>query len=344
MPFLINVYCTVKELPELKFPHTLNGHRDLSDPELEDHLNGFIAFVLNRCGEEGQMTHSKYYVYRHIQRTRHHLSIDVKEKDFPGFVHWGWQANAICFQQDGTVTDPSCFILVGPDRNEPEEDAQLPFPPDAIARKLVTDEFLENRNLLVPASLPPVAAETEVEIRPAQEVARRALALYQVCVRAESLAEKDEIPFRDLKKKSPLGCALLSPLELDFMRSATPEQRDIVTFTWRYEALYVLHWALGLVDDLPFPSTICNLPLMAKRMAAIDEQAFIDNAELRSVKEILDALDLHYRLNWLVHDTGKQSKKSVEDLVSGVVHERHYALNWLTCFENSDWDNVDTPS
>ncbi|MCO6561396.1 MAG: DUF4272 domain-containing protein, partial [Gilliamella sp.] len=24
--------------------------------------------------------------------------------------------------------------------------------------------------------------------------------------------------------------------------------------------------------------------------------------------------------------------------------ERHYALNWLTNFENADWDDVDTPT
>ena len=28
----------------------------------------------------------------------------------------------------------------------------------------------------------------------------------------------------------------------------------------------------------------------------------------------------------------------------GVVEERHRALNWLVCFQNDDWDNVDTPT
>lgn len=345
MSYLINVYCTVKELPELDFPHKLNSRRDLSDPELGEHLNGFTGYVMNRCGGgDGQMTQSKYYVYRHLQRTRHHLSLNVEEKDFPGFVNWGWQANAICFQQDGTVTDPSCFILVGPDCEEPEDDAQLPFPPDAVARKLETDQLLEEKNIMVPASLPPVVAETEVEIRPADEVARRALALFQVCVRAESLAEKDEIPFSQLKKNSPLGCASLSPLELEFMKAESAEQREIIAFSWRYEALFLLQWAMGMVDELPYPSAICDVPALAKRMVGIDEQAFIDNAKLRPAKEILDTLDLHYRLNWLVHEAGKENLDNVKDLEAGVVHERHYALNWLTGFEDADWDYVDTPS
>ncbi|HDS1213045.1 TPA: DUF4272 domain-containing protein [Shewanella algae] len=32
------------------------------------------------------------------------------------------------------------------------------------------------------------------------------------------------------------------------------------------------------------------------------------------------------------------------DIDRGVVLERHYALNWLIGFENSDWDEVDTPT
>ena len=31
-------------------------------------------------------------------------------------------------------------------------------------------------------------------------------------------------------------------------------------------------------------------------------------------------------------------------LEGGVIYERHYALNWLFCFEQADWDDVDTPT
>jgi hypothetical protein len=29
---------------------------------------------------------------------------------------------------------------------------------------------------------------------------------------------------------------------------------------------------------------------------------------------------------------------------TGVVAERHHALNWLVCFGDADWDDVDTPT
>ena len=32
----------------------------------------------------------------------------------------------------------------------------------------------------------------------------------------------------------------------------------------------------------------------------------------------------------------------ITEIHSGVVYERHYSLNWLTKYQNQDWDNVQT--
>ncbi|WAJ27809.1 hypothetical protein [Antarcticirhabdus aurantiaca] len=47
-PILVNAYATVRELPSLDFPHAFNGGRDLSDPELLAHLQGFTGYVMGR--------------------------------------------------------------------------------------------------------------------------------------------------------------------------------------------------------------------------------------------------------------------------------------------------------
>jgi hypothetical protein len=47
-------------------------------------------------------------------------------------------------------------------------------------------------------------------------------------------------------------------------------------------------------------------------------------------------VDRHYAKSW------SACRPSPVD--SGVVSERHVALNWLTCFEDADGDEVDTPT
>ncbi|PSD21825.1 hypothetical protein C7E13_19565 [Stenotrophomonas maltophilia] len=57
-----------------------------------------------------------------------------------------------------------------------------------------------------------------------------------------------------------------------------------------------------------------------------------------------DALDLHYRLHWVAREAQRQGAPMPGALEGGVIYERHYALNWLFCFEQADWDDVDTPT
>ena len=65
---------------------------------------------------------------------------------------------------------------------------------------------------------------------------------------------------------------------------------------------------------------------------------------MRPASEILDALDLHYRLHWATTSARTKGEPAPAGLEPGVVFERHYALNWLTCFQDAEWDDVDTPT
>ena len=129
MSILINAYCTHCSPPSLAFPHELNNRRDRSDPELLEHLNGFVGYVTGQG--EREMTQTLYNVARHIQRVRHHLSLNVDEDDLEAFSLWAARSNAICFLPDGTVRDPAGLVLVDPDSEEPEEEAEIPYPEDA---------------------------------------------------------------------------------------------------------------------------------------------------------------------------------------------------------------------
>ena len=188
--------------------------------------------------------------------------------------------------------------------------------------------------------------EAEVELRPTEEVAQRALALFVVALRAESLGVGKEIPIAEFKRNRPLAFGALTRKETSFLNAAAPDQQQIANFAWRYEALFLLQWALGLMPDLRYPSSICDVRAVARTMLDVSEDDVLAGAQLRPTATLLDALDLHFRLHWAVRQArlDGNAKDALQDLDPGVVLERHYALNWLVRFEDADWDDVDTPT
>jgi hypothetical protein len=222
------------------------------------------------------------------------------------------------------------------------------LPRDARDRQARSEEELGQFGIRTPATLPPVVSETEVALRPAAEVARRALALFVVALRAESLMSP-ELAVSNLREKRPLAFRALTPKECLFLNDEAPDQQQITNFAWRYEASWMLAWALGLVDVLCYPSETCDVDILSKMFLESDEEAMLENARLLPTETLLDALDLHFRLHWLVRQ-GQHDGKAPDgqmggnDLNPGVILERHHALNWLVQHEGAEWDDVQTPT
>jgi hypothetical protein len=342
MSILINAYCTHRNPPALRFPHVLNNQRGLDDPELARHLEGFIGYVLSR-GDQ-QMTRIKYHVMRHIQRVRRQVSVTVEIQHLDVFEEWALEANAICFLPDGSIRDPYGRLLIDSDGGDQEEAAEVPYPEDAQMRKARSEQKLQRLGVQVLKSLPPVIGEVEVFLREPAEAARRALALFVTALRAESLAAGSEIPVSEMRERLPLAFAALSPKETAFLRAAAPDEKEVAAFGWRYEALLALQWALGLAAHLPDPTRTCDVSALARVMVERPDEELVQSAGLRHTSVILDALDFHFRLHWAVRQAKLDSRRVPGGLDPGVVLERHYALNWLTRFEEADWDDVDTPT
>ena len=342
MSFYVNAYITVHDPEEIDFDAQLVNRRGLSDPELEEHLDGFMGFVMDSGKRE--MTQSLYAVMRHLQRVKHHWIFEFDDDDVSRITPWAWRNNAILFFPDSTVRDPALNVLVHPETGEPDSEAQIPFPKDARERKLASEVLLRNRLIDTPESLPPIVSEREVFLRDADEIAWRAHALFIVAVRAESLATNKPIPIDKLREKSPFAFKALSPTEVAFMENDQPDQQSIVNAAWRYEALFTLQWALTLHTSMPFPDEICDVPLVAQTQIARSNREFVADARLRSATEILDALDFNYRLLWAARDAQMKDEQPPGSVDGGVVSERQHALNWMVRFENSEWDDVDIPS
>lgn len=339
---LANAYCTVAALPAIDFPHTLNNRRDITDPELKQHLDGFRGYVQSRG--DGGMTLVRYHTIRHIERVNQHVSLSFDESESDAFARWAARANAIVFLPDGSVRDPQGRILLDAGgRSDPQ--AEVPYPREAWDRKARTDALIKARGIHVPDHLPPLVSEPELRLRTGGQVAGRALALLVVAVRAESAANGEgAIPVTELQRRTPAAFDHLSPKERDFLGQEAPAQDVLPQFTWRYEALFLLEWALGLIDTLPFPAGICDVSLTVRTLMKADATKLIGDGRLRPASEILDALDLHYRLHWAARQAWTTKSAPPPGIEGEVIMERHHALNWLVRFEETDWDDVSTPT
>jgi hypothetical protein len=224
-----------------------------------------------------------------------------------------------------------------------EPEAAVPFPAAAWQRKAATEALLAARGLRPASTLPPVAAEPELRLRTAAEAGHRAIALLAVAIRAESLASGNALPVEELERKLTGLRDALSPQEAAFLRNEAPSLGELPQFSWRYESLRTLEWALGLAD-LPWPDQPCDAAPVARALLERVDDAAGGELSLRPAAEMLDALDLCYRLHWLVRQARLDGKPLPAGVDPGVVSERHHALNWLTCFENAGWDETDTPT
>jgi hypothetical protein len=333
---LFNAYCTRAEIAQPAFAHKLHARRDLSDPELLEHLGGFCGYVQSRG--DGAMSMTKYHVILHVQRVQQHLSISVGVEDIAALQAWAEAANAVLFTHDGHVTDPQGRTLVDAATGSADPAARLPYPEAALKRKAATEAALAARGITVPATLPPLVCEDELTLRPRDEVIERARGLLLVALRAESVASGEAMPVDTLLSKMPLADDALSPKEQAFLQQEAPANQECAQFIWRYEALLVLEWALGLVDELAYPA----VPAEAADIVA--KLIEMRGPQLRSSSDILDALDLHYRLHWHVRQTRLKTKGEVKGVDADVIMERHHTLNWLVRFQHAPWDEVDTPT
>ena len=186
--------------------------------------------------------------------------------------------------------------------------------------------------------LPVIETREEARLRSTEEVAYRALSLLAVALKGEGL----EQPLVEKLVGRYSLAPYFTPKEADFIRSAAPSQSDRSQFSWRYEAAWVLLWALGYLEELGKPSTICDVPKAVTIMHEGTTAQFVADAKLRSLEQVLDEADLIYRYDWAVVDARVNDKPSPAGLEPGVVQERHYALNWLIGYMDQDWDDVST--
>ena len=215
----------------------------------------------------------------------------------------------------------------------------------SLARKQASIAKLKERGISVLESLPVLPDAEQAALRSKDEICERAAALLLLiqyaCDVAQSgdLKQSRETVTGLLKQYEVLDC--LTPKEQEFFYMDNPAMQDAVNFTWQYEALTVLLWALGYADSLPWPHETCDCNAAIAALAGQEcYDDFYDNAQLRPKEEILDEADLIYRLDWAAVDARLHKQSLPDDIKSGIVMERHRAFNWLICYQDTGWDDV----
>lgn len=250
--------------------------------------------------------------------------------------------------------------------DKPRDDAMPKYPStatwehaNALQRARAERSFAELKKRQVQAYQGPlfVDDENEVKLQTAQDVAKRMIVLCAVAMRGEGVPKQETL---DLIEKQKLWDAV-SPEEKEFLQADEPDPSDAQDMVWRLESVWVMLWALGKLEELPWPSDMCDVGKMIKvAKPLLTDPKFIAEAKLRSAKEILDAQDLTMRIHWAVRNAYLKGSPVPEkldwsgspDFVPvthcagvGVLEQRHHALNWLVKFlDPKNWDEVDTPT
>ena len=329
MPVPVNLYCTIVELPPL--PMRPRAARDRSDPALAEHLRGLCGWILAQA--QGSVpTPAQAHAVEHAWRVHNHLVFEPGPAEEAAVARFALAANALVFMPDATLRDPSGAVVVG---KNPRGDA--PYPEQGHARRRRSREQLAAWGFATPEHLPPSPCEPEVALRPPSEVWARALGLAKVAVYAEGMHSGDPVDADELARAFP-GAANTAD-EIAFLASKRAPTQEIARFAFRYESLFALQWVLGLVPELPFPGQICDAGSVVRCM--IDAKG--PPSSLRSVAEILDVLDIHYRLHWVAVDRRVRAQAS-GPIDEGIVYERRVALQWLIGLGGFDWDEIPTPT
>jgi hypothetical protein len=208
---------------------------------------------------------------------------------------------------------------------------------DQMRRKTWAETVLAQHGIPVNTRLPCIESEADVIPRSIQDISDRLLALTIVSVKGEGLTQDHVLAFIKARNVQ----SLFSPKEQVFIDNPEPSAHDCVQFCWRYEAAWVMFWALNFIDGpLSVPDQICDVPRLVQ---AVRDTKILSANGCRATQPLLDEADLVYRYHWAIRQASIDGKSPPGGLDPGVVRERHHALNWLIGYDSSAaWDDVGT--
>lgn len=206
-------------------------------------------------------------------------------------------------------------------------------------RKLRTNEFLKELEVPTLGHLPLIEDFNDARFRSDNEVAERCVILFGIIFVVHREVSGDEM----IEYFKEFGLwEKVSPNEKKFLINKKPTDQERIEYSWKIEGLNVLLWSLNKFDDLSLPIGMCDFEHIEDLPdLTADPGEWIARSKLREAEEILNELDLTYRIHWATRDAALNNKAIPRDFHPGIVFERHYALNWLVIYAD-EWDDITT--
>lgn len=209
----------------------------------------------------------------------------------------------------------------------------------AQERKDISIEILKSQGVPFIDHLPLVYETSEVVPREKDEVIARAICSFAAIMCACTIKDNGELTDEDKQGAKDFldnrfGCLdKLTRMERRVIEGEASCD-EAVNMSWKYESLWALMWAMGLVKKLDFPKDICDCDFVMKTFSG----DFSERVKMRGTDEILQALDLIYRYHWACVNSRVHGTKSA-GLDEEVVMERRGGLEWLCC-KGAENDNL----
>ena len=214
-------------------------------------------------------------------------------------------------------------------------------------------KYLFDQHIYV-CELPVNGDDEKITLRTKEEVAKRILGSLAVSLYSEAMLNPEEqmtvqearaFVIKAMEDYNIHDMAdILTEDELEYFQDDDADESTKIQFSWQYEHLYTLEWIMGLVE-WEEPTDICDVPLSVRCLNEFTSVEDICNkTTMRSKKEILDKADLIYRMDWAAVDARIHRLTAPAGLDGGVTQARHKTLNWMICYGDAEWDDVDTPT
>jgi len=200
--------------------------------------------------------------------------------------------------------------------------------------------YLRAKEVDVIEHLPILEPEEEFNLRSPSDVAKRIICLVFVTDFAQKNANDS---YWEYIEKHSLK-SWFTPDEWSFINNKKPDNQLVINMSWRIEGAYLLFWALGKIENIPFPTESIDPADVYSCLPQFDQSPhdFVSSVQLIKKSKIIDVADLIYRMHWATRQAYLEQSEMPSGLENGVVQEWHQAINWLAYIDDESWDDVST--
>lgn len=193
---------------------------------------------------------------------------------------------------------------------------------NAVSRRNKNNLIIQSRNILIDEKLPTTISENEAIFKNYDDIANKAFLYYYSALKTKGSISESE--FNDLIKKQGID----EDITLSDSRFIKILNSDNKTHT--LEFLKVMLWSMKIIFNIGFPDKEITIEEITKVLEANTNNDSSSEKVLRSEKEILDHLDLMYRLKSHIDSEKQKDNSSFEVTINeNVVNERLNALKWI---------------